>query len=61
MAAGERPRPRLPQTEPQECRVRAEDALGLGETDVDVPRATAWALLAVAGELREIRALLRKR
>lgn len=54
-------RPRLPQTEPQECRRQAEEFLGLGETDVDVPRAIAWGLLAVAGELHAIRAGLRKR
>ncbi|MFG2307666.1 hypothetical protein ACGFS9_03085 [Streptomyces sp. NPDC048566] len=50
----------LPQ-EPQECRRLAEDHLGAGDIDADVPRAIAWGLLAVAGELHEIRRLLRKR
>ncbi|GFH38914.1 hypothetical protein [Streptomyces pacificus] len=54
-------RPRLPQTETSECRARAEDFLGLGDTDVDEPRAVAWALLAVAGELASIRRLLERR
>lgn len=53
--------PRLPQAEPHECRRRAEDFLGLGDVDVDVPRAIAWGLLAVAGELAEIRKQIRKR
>jgi len=48
-------RPRLPQTEPHEARCRAEDYLGLGTVDVDIPRAIAWGLLAVAGELAAIR------
>ncbi len=52
---------RLPQAGPQECRRRAEEYLGLGETDVDVPRALAFGLLAVAGELHEIRLLLSRR
>ncbi|MFJ4987896.1 hypothetical protein ACIP9H_29345 [Streptomyces sp. NPDC088732] len=52
-------RPRLPQTEPHEARRRAEDLLGLGE--VDIPQATAWALVAIAGELAEIRRTLRRR
>lgn len=46
-------RPRLPQTEPHEARRQAEDFLGLGT--VDVPRAIAWGLVAVAGELAAIR------
>lgn len=46
---------RLPRTEPQECRRLAEEHLGLGDVDVDAPRAIAWALLAIAGELHEIR------
>jgi len=54
-------RPPRPQTEPQECRARAEEALGLGDVAVDVPRAIGWALLAVAGELHEIRRQLGKR
>jgi hypothetical protein len=51
----------MPQLKPQECRRRAEETLGLGERDVDVPRALAFALLAVAGELHEIRILLSRR
>lgn len=51
----------LPQLEPQQCRRRAEQFLGLGDVDVDVPRAVAFALLAVAGELHETRRLLAKR
>jgi len=51
----------LPMAEPQECRRRAEEFLGLGEADVDVPRAIAFGLLAVAGELHEIRRILGKR
>lgn len=51
----EQERPRLPQTEPHEARCRAEDFLGLGIADVDIPRAIAWGLLAVAGELAAIR------
>lgn len=51
----------LPRTEPQECRREAERLLGLGHVDVDVPQAIAWSLLAVAGELHEIRAMLRRR
>ncbi|GAA3854262.1 hypothetical protein GCM10023084_05570 [Streptomyces lacrimifluminis] len=45
----------LPQCEPQECRSRAEELLAVGATVEAVPRAVAWALLAVAGELHEIR------
>ncbi|MFH8805479.1 hypothetical protein ACH4F6_39060 [Streptomyces sp. NPDC017936] len=52
-------RPRLPRLEPQEYRVRAEEALG--GSDSNTPWAIAWALLAVAGELHEIRRQLRKR
>ncbi|GAA3223256.1 hypothetical protein [Actinocorallia longicatena] len=43
-------------TGPQQCRANAEDAIGRD----DLPTAGVWALLAVAGELHEIRALLRK-
>ena len=50
-----------PQLEAQECRRRAEDFLGLGQVDVDVPRAIAWALLAVVGELHIIRKQLSRR
>ncbi|MFD4527854.1 hypothetical protein ACFWP7_28770 [Streptomyces sp. NPDC058470] len=57
MAGPERPQP--PRLEPHEHRRRAEDSLGLG--DVDVPRAIAWALLAVAGELALIRKQLSRR
>lgn len=51
----------LPQLQPQDCRRQAEDFLGYGEADVDVLRAIAFGLLAVAGELHEIRAMLRRR
>ncbi|MGW9249751.1 hypothetical protein [Streptomyces badius] len=44
--------PRLPQTEPQEARCRAEDELAAKEPDVSL--AVAWALVAVAGELHAI-------
>lgn len=47
--------PRLPETEPHQCRRKAEDFLGLGDVDVDIPRAIAWGILAVAGELTLIR------
>ncbi|MFF1321439.1 hypothetical protein ACFVZZ_18735 [Streptomyces chartreusis] len=50
-----------PQLEAHECRRQAEDFLGLGQVDVDVPRAIAWALLAVAGELHTIRKQLSRR
>lgn len=46
--------------EPLECRQRAEELLGLGDVDVDVPRAIAFALLAIAGELHTIRRQLGK-
>ncbi|MBV7671375.1 hypothetical protein STHAL_18155 [Streptomyces halstedii] len=52
-------RPRLPQAEPHEARRAAEDYLGLGSVDVDVPRAIAWGLVAVAGELAAIRRRLK--
>ncbi|MGW3936442.1 hypothetical protein [Streptomyces phaeochromogenes] len=45
--------PRLPETEPHQCRRTAEDLLNL--SDADVPRAIAWGILAVAGELAQIR------
>lgn len=51
----------LPRAEPQECRREAERYLGLGQVDVDVPRAIAWALLAVAGELQIIRKHISRR
>ena len=54
-------KPRLPQLEPHDYRRQAEDFLGLGDTDVDVPRAIAFGVLAVAAELHAIRGLLRKR
>ena len=49
----------LPQ-EPQDCRRRAEACLDAGEEDQDVARAIAWGLLALVGELHEIRTLLRR-
>ncbi|HCA88168.1 MAG TPA: hypothetical protein DEQ61_23510 [Streptomyces sp.] len=52
---------RLPKTEPHEARCRAEDFLGLGTVDVDIPRALAWGMLAVAGELAALRRDRRKR
>lgn len=52
---------RLPEASAQQCRRHAEDCLGLGEVDVDVPRAIAWALLAIAGELHEIRKQLSRK
>ncbi len=52
-------RPRLPQTEPHEARRTAEDYLGLGSVGMDVPRAIAWGLIAVAGELAAIRRKLK--
>lgn len=48
-------RPPMPQIELQECRARAEECLGDDRSRRDVPEAIAWALLAVAGELHEIR------
>lgn len=55
-------RTRLPEASAQECRRRAEDFLGLGEVDVDVPRAIAWGVLAIAADLHELRRqLTRKR
>lgn len=54
-------RPGLPQLEPQECRRRAEECLGHGQTDTDVPRALAYGLLALAGEVHAIRRQLGKR
>lgn len=48
------PRPRLPQLEPQECRVLAEDT-----ERIDIERLT-WAVLAVAGELHLIQRELHK-
>lgn len=46
--------------EPHECKQRAEAFLGLGDVDVDVPRAIAWGLLAVAAELHIIRKGIRR-
>jgi hypothetical protein len=54
-------RPRLPQVEPYEARRRAEAYLGEGGAAVDLPRALAWGLLAVAGELHEIRKQMQRR
>lgn len=42
-------------TDPQECRQKAEAA------ENNPPRAVLFALLAIAGELHEIRKVLRKR
>ncbi|MDX2623851.1 hypothetical protein PV356_30810 [Streptomyces sp. WI03-5b] len=42
-------------TDPQECRQNAED------TDIATAERQVWATLAVAGELHELRKLLRKR
>jgi hypothetical protein len=58
--ADERP-PRLPQVEPHEARRRAETHLGEDGGTVDLPRALAWGLLAVAGELHSIRKQLSRR
>lgn len=54
-------RMRLPEASAQQCRRRAEDFLGLGEVDVDVPHAIAWGLLAIAADLHEIGKQLRRR
>ncbi|ELP61796.1 hypothetical protein PV735_11380 [Streptomyces turgidiscabies] len=54
-------RTRLPEASAQECRRRAEDCLGLGEVDVDVPRAIAWGLLAIAADLHEVRKQLSRK
>jgi len=54
-------RPRLPEASAQECRRRAEDFLGLGDVDVDVPRAVAWGLLAIAADLHQIRKQLSRK
>lgn len=53
--------PELPQVEPQDARRRAEQCLTEDITGIDTPRGLAWALLAVAGELHEIRKLLKRR
>lgn len=52
---------KLPQREPQECRSRAEELLALPDTNGAAPHAIAWALLAVAGELHEIRRQLQRK
>ncbi|MFE9765117.1 hypothetical protein ACFYPC_11380 [Streptomyces sp. NPDC005808] len=51
----------LPKCEPQECRSRAEELLAVGDIKEVGPRAIAWALLAVAGELHTIRKQLSRR
>ncbi|MFM9643559.1 hypothetical protein [Streptomyces turgidiscabies] len=51
----------MPEASAQECRRRAEDCLGLGEVDVDVPRAIAWGLLAIAADLHEVRKQLSRK
>ncbi|MDN3021540.1 hypothetical protein [Streptomyces sp. S.PB5] len=48
-------------SEAHECKRRAEAFLGQGETDIDIPRAIAWGLLAVAAELHIIRKELRRK
>ncbi|WP_159024723.1 hypothetical protein [Streptomyces sp. CB02613] len=48
------PRP----TAPEECRLRAEDT---GNPGGNVSDRLVWAVLAVAGELHEIRTLLARR
>jgi hypothetical protein len=53
--------PRLPEVEPYEARVQAESYLGRHNGLLDLPRALAWGLLAVAGELHEIRKQLQRR
>ncbi|MFD3929534.1 hypothetical protein [Streptomyces sp. NPDC058614] len=50
---------RLPESSAQQCRRTAEDLLGL--SDVDVPRAIAWGLLAIAADLHEIRKQLSRK
>ncbi|WP_433406878.1 hypothetical protein [Streptomyces sp. CA-146814] len=52
MDATPEPRPPRP-VDPQECRLRAEDS--------NRPDRQVWALLAIAGELHEIRKLLGRR
>lgn len=53
---------RLPELGPQDARREAEECLREDVASVDTGRATAFALLAVAGELHEIRKILgRKR
>lgn len=57
-------RTELPKLSPVECRRRAEER---AQPDADgwaasrVPEATMWALLAIAGELAELRRELRQR
>jgi len=41
--------------EPAECRRRAEDLARTADGTQELTRAVAWALLAIAGELRTIR------
>lgn len=48
-------------SEAHACKQRAEELLGLGEKDADIPRAIAWGLLAVAAELHIIRKELRRK
>lgn len=52
-------RTRLPEASAQQCRRTAEDLLGL--SDADVPRAIAWALLAIAADLHEVRKQLSRK
>jgi len=57
MDATPEPRPPRP-TDPETCRLRAEDT---GSPDWNVSDRLVWAVLAVAGELHEIRKRLGKR
>jgi len=50
-----------PQIEPHEARLQAEAFLGPGPGAEDLSRAIAYGLLAVAGELAEIRRVMAKR
>ncbi|MFJ9885935.1 hypothetical protein ACIQRW_08740 [Streptomyces sp. NPDC091287] len=53
------PEPRPPRpADPETCRLRAEDT---DSPDSNAADRLRWAVLAVAGELHEIRKLLRKR
>lgn len=56
------PQPDVPRShlEPLECRQRAEAALRTHNSPAAPTRAVGWALLAVAGELAEIRRTLQR-
>ncbi|MFI2431988.1 hypothetical protein [Streptomyces sp. NPDC018693] len=51
----------LPKYGPQECRARAEEMLAVEAKSSTGPPALVWALLAIAGELHEIRTAIKKR